>query len=80
MSTTNNVKRIIVGALLSGAVALAGLGLSMGTAQAFNPQPDPPGRQANVAVNQPPEVQSKPGIIALTPQTHVHVGAQGGGV
>jgi hypothetical protein len=46
MSTTHNVKRIIVGALLSGSVALAGLGLSMGTAQAFNPQPDPPGLPA----------------------------------
>jgi len=33
------MKRIIVGALLSGSVALAGLGLSMGTAQAFDPQP-----------------------------------------
>jgi hypothetical protein len=44
MSTTNNVKRIIVGALLSGSVALAGFGLSMGTAQAFDPQPDPPGK------------------------------------
>ena len=32
----------IVGALLFGGVALAGLGLSMGTAQAFDPQPDPP--------------------------------------
>jgi hypothetical protein len=41
MSTTHNVKRIIVGALLFGGVALAGLGLSMGTAQAFDPQPDP---------------------------------------
>jgi hypothetical protein len=40
MSTTHNVKRIIVSALLSGSVALAGLGLSVGTAQAFNPQPD----------------------------------------
>ncbi|MGX9791376.1 hypothetical protein [Mycobacterium sp. MMS18-G62] len=38
------MKRIIVGALVSGSVALAGLGLSMGTAQAFNPQPDPPGK------------------------------------
>jgi hypothetical protein len=46
MSTTHNVKRIIVGALLSGSVALAGLGLSMGTAQAFDPQPDPPGKVA----------------------------------
>ena len=44
MSTTHNVKRIIVGALLSGGVALAGMGLSMGTAQAFDPQPDPPGK------------------------------------
>jgi hypothetical protein len=46
MSTTNNVKRIIFGSLLSGSVALAGLGLSMGTAQAFDPQPDPPGKTA----------------------------------
>jgi hypothetical protein len=49
MSTTNNVKRIIVGSLLSGSVALAGFGLSMGTAQAFDPQPDPPGLPASVA-------------------------------
>ena len=43
--TTNQgviVKRIIIGGLLSGSIALAGLGLSMGTAQAWNPQPDPP--------------------------------------
>jgi hypothetical protein len=44
MSTTHSVKRIIVGSLLSGGVALAGLGLSMGTAHAFHPQPDPPGK------------------------------------
>jgi hypothetical protein len=44
MSTTQNVKRIIVGALLSASVALAGFGLSMGTAQAFDPQPEPPGK------------------------------------
>jgi hypothetical protein len=42
MST--KLKRILVGALLSGSVAVAGLGLSMGTAQAFDPQPDPPGK------------------------------------
>jgi hypothetical protein len=40
------MKRIIIGGLLSGSSALAGLGLSMGTAQAFNPQPDPPGKVA----------------------------------
>jgi hypothetical protein len=37
MSTTHNMKRIVVGALLSGVVAPAGLGLSMGTAHAVNP-------------------------------------------
>jgi len=36
------MKKILVGALLSGSVALAGLGLSIATAQAFVPQPDPP--------------------------------------
>jgi hypothetical protein len=36
------MKKIVIGALLSGSVALAGMGLSMGTAQAFNPQPEPP--------------------------------------
>jgi hypothetical protein len=41
MSTTT-VERIIVGALVSAGVALAGFGLSMGTAHAFDPQPDPP--------------------------------------
>ena len=46
MSTTHNLKRIVIGALLSGSVALAGLGLSMGTAQAFDPQPEPPGKVA----------------------------------
>ena len=37
------MKKIIFGALLSGSIALAGLGLSAGTAKAFDPQPDPPG-------------------------------------
>jgi len=40
------MKKFIVAALLSGSVALAGLGLSTGTAQAFDPQPDPPGKVA----------------------------------
>jgi len=43
MSTTHNVKRIIVGALLAGSVAMAGLGLGMGTAHAFDPPPVLPG-------------------------------------
>ena len=62
MSTTNNVKRIIVGALLSGGVALAGLGLSMGTAQAFNPQPDPPGKIRGFDP-QPDPPALNPGVI-----------------
>ena len=44
MSTTHSVKRIVIGALLSGGVVLGGLGLGRGTANAFNPQPDPPGK------------------------------------
>ncbi len=38
--TTTHIKKTIVGALLSGGVALAGLGLTAGVAQA---QPDGPG-------------------------------------
>jgi hypothetical protein len=37
------MKKMIFGALLSDSISLAGLGLSTGTAQAFDPQPDPPG-------------------------------------
>jgi hypothetical protein len=37
---------LAVGSTGAGSVALAGLGLSMGTAQAFDPQPDPPGKVA----------------------------------
>jgi hypothetical protein len=56
MSTTHYVKRIIVGALLSGGVAVAALGLSTGTAQAFNPQPDPPGKVASTHPVNPGEI------------------------
>jgi hypothetical protein len=57
MMSSHNMKRIVVGALLSGSVALAGLGLSMGTAQAFNPQPDPPGKVAAAQRVNPGEIQ-----------------------
>jgi hypothetical protein len=40
MNTTHNLKKMIVGALLSGGVALATLGLTAGTASAA---PAPPG-------------------------------------
>jgi hypothetical protein len=42
-----SIKSIIVGTILSGGVALAGLWLSTGTAHAFDPQPDPPGESAS---------------------------------
>jgi hypothetical protein len=56
------VKRIIVGALLSGSVALAGLGPTMGTAQAFDPQPEPPGKVA------PAQKLNPGGIRGFDPQ------------
>jgi hypothetical protein len=39
MNTTHNLKKMIVGALFSGGVALAGLGLTAGTAQAAPQDP-----------------------------------------
>jgi hypothetical protein len=65
MSTAHNVKRIIVGAMLFGSVALAGLGLGMGTAQAFDPQPDPPGKIRGFDPQpEPPSVSRlNPGVI-----------------
>jgi hypothetical protein len=41
MNTTQPLKKIIVGALLSGGVALAGLGMTAGTAQAAPTKPGP---------------------------------------
>jgi hypothetical protein len=41
MNTTHNPKKMIVGALLSGGLALAGLGLAAGTAQAAPAGPGP---------------------------------------
>ncbi len=65
MNTTHNLKRIIAGALLSGGVAVAGLGLASGTAQAFDPQPDPPGKP----INGQPEAPGRPITIAVNPQS-----------
>ena len=41
MNTNQTVKKILVGALLSGGVALAGWGMSVGTAQAAPAKPGP---------------------------------------
>ncbi|MUL48993.1 hypothetical protein FZI85_04600 [Mycobacterium sp. CBMA293] len=50
MITNRNIKKLVGKALLSGGLTLAGLGLASGTAQAFNPQPEPPGKPINVSV------------------------------
>ena len=47
MITAHTMKRMAGKALLSAAVALAELGMASGTANAFNPQPDPPGKIVN---------------------------------
>jgi hypothetical protein len=52
MTTTHNVKKPAGKALLSGAAALVALGLASGTAQAFNPQPDPPGKPIAVGTHE----------------------------
>jgi hypothetical protein len=81
MTTTHNVKKLAGKALLSGAAALVALGLASGTAQAFNPQPDPPGKPAAVAVNPQPETSER-GIIAVNPQPQLpskpQIAARGG--
>ena len=41
MNTTHNLKKMFVGALLSGGVALAALGLTAGTASAAPANPNP---------------------------------------
>jgi hypothetical protein len=64
MFTTRTTK-ILGKALLSAGVGLAGMGLASGTAQAFNPQPEPPGKPITSAVN-PPDV-NRGGIIAVNP-------------
>lgn len=75
----STTKRFVGKALLSGGVALVGLGLASGTAQAFDPQPDPPGKPVAVAVT-PPNL-SKPATVGFNPQpeppTRWKVSAQG---
>jgi hypothetical protein len=60
------MKQMTGKALLSGGVALAALGMATGTAHAFNPQPDPPGKPITAFVPQP-DPPGKP-ITAFVPQ------------
>jgi hypothetical protein len=52
MITTQNMNKMVGKVLVSGSLALVGLGLALGTAHAFNPQPEPPGKPITVSVNQ----------------------------
>jgi hypothetical protein len=75
----STTKTFVGKALLSAGVALVGLGLASGTAQAFNPQPDPPGKPVAVAVN--PPILDKSATVGFNPQpeppTRWRVSAQG---
>ena len=48
---THNLKKTAAKAILTSVAALAGLGLASGTAQAFDPQPDPPSNPRVTTVN-----------------------------
>src|SRR5262245_19461433 len=54
MTTTDNIKKMAGKALLSGSLGLVGLGLASGTAHAFNPHPEPPGKPVGAAPPPPP--------------------------
>ena len=66
MTITRSMKTFAAKALLAGGVALIGLGLASGTAQAFNPQPEPPVKPTAVAVN--PANLNKSTKVGFDPQ------------
>jgi hypothetical protein len=57
----HTLKKAAAKAVLSGAVALVGLGLASGTAHAFDPQPDPPTNPRVTSVN--PQKSSADGSV-----------------
>jgi hypothetical protein len=84
MTTIHTAKRMLFGGLLSGGIALAGLGLTAGTAQAFNPQPEPPGKPLPAGTIQGFNPQpDPPGIIRVftpgsnAPGKHTTAGVDG---
>jgi hypothetical protein len=83
MITTNKLKKMLVGTLLSGGVALAGFGLTAGTAYA---SPENPGPSIDYPDSGGTLVQCKqcgrglPGALdtpAVNPATKIHVAVQG---
>jgi hypothetical protein len=69
--------KLVGKALLAGGIAFAALGLASGTAQAFNPQPEPPTKPSSV-IDNPVQERS---IIAVSPQQErprTQISVQGG--
>jgi hypothetical protein len=70
-----SMKKMAGKVVVSGGLALAALGLASGTASAFNPQPDPPGKPvASSPVTNPGTIKGfnpQP-----EPPTKVRIGAQ----
>ncbi|MHA3022980.1 hypothetical protein ACXPWS_22315 [Mycobacterium sp. BMJ-28] len=68
---------IIKQAVLATGLAVASLAIASGTAQAFNPQPDPPGRTAHVTpaeshgFNPQPEPPVRP-VTKVNTQADLH--------
>jgi hypothetical protein len=82
MITTHDMKKLAGKALLATGVALVALGLASGTAQAFNPQPEPPVKPGTAQGfdPQPEPPGANRSIIAVhpqpgRPQISVHGGA-----
>ena len=69
MISTHNIKKVAGAALLSGAFSLAGLGLASGTAQAFNPQPEPPTKPSVSVQQQTTSPGSVRGVTSTSPKT-----------
>jgi hypothetical protein len=58
--SSHAVKKIAGQALLSAGLALAALGLTSGTAHAFDPQPDPPAKPNITEIKQKPSQPHAP--------------------
>jgi hypothetical protein len=76
----HTISKALIGTLLSAGLSIAGLGLAAGTAQAFNPQPDPPGKPLSPGIIQGFNPQpDPPGVIRVvthTPNLTISAGAE----
>jgi len=70
------IKKVAGTALLSGGLTLIGFGLASGTAQAFNPQPEPP-TKPSVSVQSHTTAPSSIGGVSSTPPKVTAGGVRG---